>query len=208
MSEKQAKTQTVNRATILAVILSGGAGRRFEGADKGLYLHLGKPLIHWVIEAIAPQVSDVLVCINRNSGAYQKLGYKTVNDQSTTFEGPVAGLVAAIDFIDSNNDLGGIKTILLSSCDSPALPSDYVAVLENAMQANHAAAAVVHDGTRNQNLHCLIHKDAWDRIRDFFNEGGRAMHRLHKIIGTVEVDFSDQAAAFLNINSPSQLIDR
>ena len=215
----------MNDTNIVAVILSGGAGKRFEGADKGLYPHQGKPLIQWVIDAIAPQVCGLLLCVNRNLNEYQTLGYPLISDQSDKREGPLAGLIAAIDFIENTDfieglyssktkdssktkiDPGQISTILLSSCDSPNLPNNYVGLLNEAMQANQALAVVVNDGQRNQNLHCLIHKDAWEIVRQFFTEGGRAMHRLHKTIGTIEVDFSDQADAFLNINSPDQLTE-
>ena len=198
----------MNDKNIFAVILSGGAGKRFNGTDKGLHPYRNKALIQWVIDVIDPQVHNILLCVNRNFDEYEKFGYPIVEDQTKNLEGPLAGLVAAIDFIEANNDFDKINAILLSSCDSPSLPNNYVAVLTKAMGESQARAVVVNDGARNQNLHCLIHRDAWHTVRHFFVEGGRAMHRLHTTIDSIQVDFSKQADAFLNINSPDQISEK
>ena len=59
---------------IAGIILSGGAGTRMGGLDKGLQVYQGKALIKHVIKALAPQTSTIVVCANRNLKAYQELG--------------------------------------------------------------------------------------------------------------------------------------
>ena len=190
---------------ILAIILSGGAGKRFGGADKGLQLYQGQALIQFVIDAIKPQVAEIVICINRNASEYQKLGYATVFDRNKNHQGPIAGIMAAFDFAEQSNGESTFGYALISSCDSPALPAGYVKTLLEKLQENNAAVAVVNDGERNQNLHCLISFNAWDSLRGFYDGGGRAMHRWYQEVDVVAVNFSAQAECFLNINSLAQL---
>ena len=45
---------------ITGVVLAGGLGRRMGGIDKGLQELRGQPLVHWVVERLAPQVDELL----------------------------------------------------------------------------------------------------------------------------------------------------
>lgn len=201
----------------LAIILSGGAGNRFGGKDKGLQRHKDRPLIAWVIDAIHPQVGDLILCINRNRAKYERFSYPVVfddvrnkvlnkaDDTELINQGPLAGVVAAIDFISITRRYAAVDQVLISSCDCPYLPCDYVAKLAMALSHSDNPVAVVNDGQRNQNLHCLIRREALQSLKNFYNSGGRAMHYWHKKVGVTEVDFSSQAGCFLNINLPRQL---
>ena len=80
---------------ITAVILSGGAGTRFGGLDKGLEKYQGRPLIEHVIERVTQQADDIMLCINRNHRQYQGYGYTIVSDPQRSnddFQGPLAGI--------------------------------------------------------------------------------------------------------------------
>ena len=232
---------------ITAVILSGGAGVRLGGVDKGLELFKGKPLIEHVIGNISGQVDDLALCVNRNHQRYKEYGYPLISDSlehknitltKEYYQGPLAGITAAINTISKlnegsstvneesltvneesstvneesstlNKDSSTIKTkqhyMLITPCDSPNLPGDYIAKLSSEMTNSNTSSVVVHDGKRPQNLHCLLHSSAWPSLIDFYQNGGRAMHQWHKKNGSVEVDFSDQAACFLNVNSADML---
>ena len=190
----------------MGVVLSGGAGSRFGGLDKGLQLYNGKHLIQAVLESLQPQVHDVMMCINRNEDQYRRFELISVYDEGSDYEGPLAGIVSAIKYIEENDKLSHIDSMLLSSCDSPALPNNHVAKLADSLSNGGCLSAVVHDGERVQNLHTLIHRQIWPSILSFYSIGGRAMHRWHKEVGSAKVDFSTQADCFLNINSLEDLI--
>lgn len=204
----------ISKHDITAVILSGGAGQRLGGVDKGLEQFKGKALIEHVIDNVSDQVNDVMLCVNRNHDRYKKYGYPLVSDtlenKSTTtikerYQGPLAGITVTLDALDKPLTKNKQHCLLVSPCDSPNLPNDYVAKLTSSMVSNNASSVVVYDGRRTQNLHCLIHSSAWSSLQDFYNEGGRAMHSWHKKNGSVEVNFSDQAAFFLNLNTADML---
>lgn len=67
------------------------------------------------------------------------------------------------------------------------------------------SVAAAHDGARRQNLHCLIQRRAWQDVIDYFESGERAVWQWQNQHKVVEVDFSDQARAFSNINSFNDL---
>ena len=90
--------------SITFAILAGGAATRLGGRDKGLQALEGRPLIAWVIDAVAhmplgpPTGSaietdefEVLIAANRHLDDYARYG-KTVTDRQPGFAGPLAGV--------------------------------------------------------------------------------------------------------------------
>ncbi len=61
-------------AAVTGVILAGGEGRRMGGADKGLQLLNGRPLVQLVLERLRPQVDVLLISANRNLERYAGFG--------------------------------------------------------------------------------------------------------------------------------------
>jgi len=199
-----------NEHKITALLLSGGAGTRLGGCDKGLENHLGKPLIEHVISRISGQADEIIICINRNHEHYSKYGYKVIldegNDQlNLNYQGPLAGITSALRFVIKQQTDFSNHSLLISSCDTPRIPLDYASKLHLSMNDKKATSAVVFDGSRKQNLHCLIKSSAWSSLLDFYDNGGRAMHLWHKKNGSIEVDYSDQAALFSNLNTADLL---
>jgi len=186
-----------------AIILSGGAGTRFNGVDKGLQRYNGKALVEHVIAIIEPQVNELYLCANRNLGDYRALGFKVHSDQQQSYQGPIAGISSALkgSILSSN-----AQQLLISSCDVPYLPSNIKERLQLSLIADSAFdVSVAHDGSRRQNLHCLIKRRVWHSLIDFFDDGGRAMYRWFDQVNTIDSDFSDDASSFLNINTVEQL---
>jgi len=59
---------------ITGVVLAGGRATRWDGRDKGLIAVLGRPMISHVLDALAPQVGQVLISANRNLDEYRAFG--------------------------------------------------------------------------------------------------------------------------------------
>lgn len=212
---------------IIGLILAGGQGQRLGGLDKGLQEYKGRPLIEYVIASLKPQTDNLIISVNRNHSAYQQYDFDLVSDADddgigkapgalqnplqesleTPFQGPLAGLIAAIPLIKNCQQ----DYVLLSSCDSPNLPVDYALKLKHALTSSTAIGAVVHDGKRRQNIHCLLHTEvltsskATKSIQNFYQQGGRALYRWFEQNEIIDVDFSTQANRFLNINTLKQL---
>lgn len=191
-----------NFNSITAIVLAGGKGKRYGGADKGLVIYRGRALVEWVLDALETQVDDLVLSVNRNRQRYQSFGFRTVQDSKNfaAYQGPLAGISAVYLELGcaEQNDY------LISSCDSPHLPDDYVLKLQQALDADFADVAVVHDGERLQHLHCLIAGSAMPSLVDFFAAGGRAMHQWLRQAEITEVDFSQQVDCFANLNFETQ----
>ena len=188
--------------SIMAIVLSGGEGRRVGGMDKGLINLQGQALVERVIERLAPQVDDIVLSVNRNHQEYAKFGYRLIADEANENgrQGPLAGVISALQQYGESADY-----FLICTCDSPHLPEGYVARLKQQLIHSNSLAAVVFDGTAVQNLHCLISAQASASLIDFFTNGGRAMHRWLAQNKVVQVDFSAKADAFANYNTYESL---
>jgi len=185
-------------ARITGVILAGGRASRMGGQDKGLIELQGRPLIAHVIQAVAPQVERLLINANRNLARYRSFGYAVVSDRIPDHPGPLAGMLAALQQSDTD-------CLLTVPCDGPRLPGDLCRRLHTVLREADAEIACVHDGERLHPVYALLRRDLQPVLAAYLEGGGRAVQRWFKERDLVEVDFSDCADRFANINTPEDL---
>lgn len=191
----------VAAADMTGVILAGGRGRRLGGADKGLALFAGRPLVEHAIAALAPQVGDLCISANRNLERYATYGYRVIPDSVAGYAGPLAGLLSAME-------IASTPFVLCVPCDAPAVPADLAARLHAALVRARADLAVAHDGTRLQPLFALLRRALAPALRAYLEEGGREAGRFMRTQAAAIADFSDQPQAFANINTPQAFAQR
>lgn len=175
------------------MVLAGGAARRMDGIDKGLIDVAGKPLARWVAEALRPQVSTLLVSANRNLEHYARLGWPVVEDRFPDYQGPLAGVAAA---------LARARTpwLLISPCDTPLIPDDLGQRLSGALGAAAADVAIAADRTRQHPLHALIPSTAADDLRDYLAGDRRSVIGWLARHRTAVALFDDTPSPFANCN--------
>jgi molybdenum cofactor guanylyltransferase len=183
------------RADITAVILAGGEGRRMGGEDKGLVHLAGCSMVEHVLARIAPQVGRVIINANRNRSSYARLGHPVFSDELNDFQGPLAGVATALAQIDT-------PLLLTLPCDSPTPPADLAQRLYRALQERQADAAVAHDGQRMHPVFALLRRELLASLSDYLLAGDRKMELWLARNRYITVDFSDEADAFANVNSP------
>jgi molybdenum cofactor guanylyltransferase len=183
---------------VSGVILAGGRASRMGGQDKGLLELQARPLIAHVIQVIAPQVDRLLINANRNLAQYRRFGYPVLSDRIPGHAGPLAGMLAALQQSDS-------PYLLSVPCDSPRLPPDLRARLLSAMLEAHAEIACVHDGERLHPVFALLRRDLEMALAAALQQGERGVQRWFRSRKLVEVDFSDCAQCFVNINTAEEL---
>ena len=88
---------------ITGLVLAGGRGSRMGGVDKGLQNHHGIPLALHALLRLQPQVGHLMLNANRNLGAYEAFGAPVWPDATADFPGPLAGVLAGLDWADVNN---------------------------------------------------------------------------------------------------------
>jgi len=168
------------------------------GVDKGLRLLRGRPMVQWVIERFAPQVDEVLINANQNLETYARFGYHVIPDEISGFAGPLAGLQRALS--EARHDL--VATV---PCDSPFLPHDLIARLHAAMAQHGAEVAVARTGDQPHPVFCLCRREVLPGLTAFLAGGGRKIDAWYATLKVAEVPFDDEAAAFSNINTESEL---
>lgn len=181
---------------IAAVILAGGQGRRMGGADKGLVAYRGRPLVEWVLDAVAPQVDELVISANRNVERYAAYGRRVLADRLPGFPGPLAGVLTALEAVSAD-------WLLVVPCDTPHLPHDLAQGLLDAARRAAVPLAVATDGAQVQHT-CFLLRTGWRaQLADFFDQGGRAVRHWQASLPAVQVRFD--AAAFANVNAPDAL---
>ncbi len=187
-------------ARVTGLILAGGRGRRMGGVDKGLQPLRGRPMVAWVLERLAPQVTEVIVNANQNQAEYARLGCRVIGDEIGGFAGPLAGLQAGLK--------ANVHPFLVTvPCDSPFLPLDLVARLHAALIANHADLAVAKTGDQPHPVFSLVRESLAGHLTAFLRGGGRKIDAWYASLKVAEVPFDDQPDAFSNINTPEELAD-
>jgi len=185
---------------IAAVILSGGLARRMNGAEKGLQRLNGKTLIAHIVERLAPQIARIYLNINRSQTEYQTHfpNLPFYGDSLSDFQGPLSGILSGFEHIDS-------EYLLFVPCDTPFLPSDLLKKLSVALVINQAQIAYVHDGERSHPTIALIHRSVAEPLGDYLASGERRLFQFFQTQKSVAVDFSEQTAAFQNMNTFADL---
>ncbi len=126
----------------LGVILAGGLARRMGGGDKTMRRIAGRPILDHVIERFEPQCAALILNANGDPARFTSYGLPVVADDVPDFAGPLAGVLAALDWCAAHHP--GVEWVASVAADCPFLPRDLVARLQAdrlAMQADLAVAA-------------------------------------------------------------------
>ncbi|BAJ00087.1 molybdenum cofactor guanylyltransferase MobA [Shewanella violacea] len=180
-----------------AVILAGGMARRMGGNDKGLVELNSQPMIKHTIDRIKPQVKQILINANRNQTRYAEFGFPVISDEDTGYLGPLAGMITAMANTQADY-------LLVVPCDCPLLPSDLVPRMLAQVEHQGADLAVASDGKREQPVVLLLKPSLRDSMKAFLDAGERKVELWYTKHDRVVTDFSDQANAFVNVNTPEQ----
>lgn len=190
--------ETAPLADVTAVVLAGGRARRMGGEDKGLVSLAGRCMVEYVVDGLRPQVSALLLNANRNQQRYAAItGLRVLADEVGDFSGPLAGMASA---------MAQTETPLLLSvpCDSPLLAPDLATRLRDGIETAGADIAVARDAERMQPVFAMFRTALLDDLRAALVGGERKIDRWYASHRVVEVDFSDRAEMFLNINTPEE----
>ena len=183
---------------VTAVVLAGGRGSRMGGEDKGLVLLAGRPLVHWVIAAVAPQVDALCLSANRHVDRYAAWGYPVFTDAHAGFAGPLAGIESALQRLET-------PLLLCVPCDVPLLPDDLVDRLRRALDDPRIDLAVACGDDRCHPVIALLRQRCLSSLTGFLAAGGRGVAVWQGSLARAEVPFP--GTAFTNVNDAAGLAD-
>lgn len=183
---------------VTGVVLAGGLARRMHNQDKGLLLFRGRPLVSYALQAMTAVSSQVLINANRNINQYSQLGYPVVTDDTNNFDGPLAGVLAAMR-------LAQYPVIIVMPCDSPLLEAKHLNRLLDSLYQNASEIAVAFDGERLHPVFLALKTSLLDSLQAYLQKGERKIDRWLVQHQMIKVDFSDQPEIFTNINTLAEL---
>jgi molybdopterin-guanine dinucleotide biosynthesis protein A len=126
------------------VLLAGGLARRMGGGDKPMRSIGGRTILDRVIARLKPQCDGLVLNANGDPARFAAFGLPVIADTVQDFPGPLAGILAALDWTAANRpDVGWI---LSAATDCPFLPRALVARLQRARIEQNAQLAVASSG--------------------------------------------------------------
>jgi molybdopterin-guanine dinucleotide biosynthesis protein A len=128
----------------LGVLLAGGLARRMGGGDKPMRRIGGRTILEHVIERLVPQCDGLVLNANGDPARFARFGLPVVPDTVEDYPGPLAGVLAALDWTAANRP--GVEWVVSAAGDCPFLPRDLVQRFHSARIAEGAELAVALSG--------------------------------------------------------------
>lgn len=189
---------------VWGVILAGGQARRLGGGDKGLRQLAGQPLVAHVIARIQPQVAGLVLNANGDPARFTEFHLPVVADSIAGFPGPLAGLLAGLDWAAAQAP--AVNWMVSVPADCPFLPRHLVEELAGGLSAGGRAVVATSAG-RLQPVIGLWSVGLRDQLRRAVaEEGMRRMEDWLACCQAATVAFPARTPdAFFNINTPEDL---
>jgi molybdenum cofactor guanylyltransferase len=127
-----------------AVLLAGGLARRMGGGDKPMRRIGDRTILARVIARLKPQCGELILNANGDPARFAEFGLPVIADTVKDFPGPLAGILAALDWTAVNRPEASY--ILSAAADCPFLPRDLVERLMRARAEQDAQLAVASSG--------------------------------------------------------------
>ena len=126
------------------LVLAGGLARRMGGGDKALIRIGGETILQRALARLTPQVDGVVLNANGDLARFAAFGLAVVADSVPDFAGPLAGILAGLDWVAANKP--DIAWVVSVPGDCPFLPRDLVTRLHEACAAENKPLACAHSG--------------------------------------------------------------
>lgn len=129
---------------VLGLILAGGQARRMGGGDKAMLRVGGRTILERVIGSLKPQCAALVLNANGDPARFADLGLTVIGDGIAGFAGPLAGILAGLDWVAANRP--DIETVVSVPADCPFPPGDLVRRLRQARAESGAPLACAASG--------------------------------------------------------------
>lgn len=179
---------------ISGIVLAGGEGKRFNNRDKGFIELNDKPLIEYVINAITPQLDDIVISANRNTSLYSRYADIVIKDDANDFRGPLSGIASSIPHCKH-------EWVLVVPCDMPYFPDGLVDKMAAPITTH--SLSIVRNNDQLQ-LVLLLNVRLYNSIKQALDNNQPRLLEWVKSQDCVVVDFHE-STMFNNINTQEEL---
>ena len=134
------ETAKIAGVRIPGLLLAGGLARRMGGGDKPMRTIGGRTILDRVIARLAPQCDGLILNANGDPARFAAFGLPVIPDGVADFPGPLAGILAGLDWAAANRP--EVQWMLSAAADCPFLPRDLVLRLHRGLVEQDAELAV------------------------------------------------------------------
>jgi len=128
----------------LGLVLAGGQARRMGGGDKALIPIGGAPILDRVHARLKPCCTRVILNANGDPARFAAWGVPVVPDSVPDFPGPLAGILAGLDWAATHAP--ELTWMVSVPGDCPFLPDNLVARLHEAARTENKPLACAQSG--------------------------------------------------------------
>ena len=186
----------------LGLVLAGGLARRMGGGDKARIAIGGVPILERVLKRLAMQCAQVIINANGDPARFADTGLAVVPDSVAGFPGPLAGILAGLDWAAAHHP--DIPDVVSVPGDCPFLPTDLVARLSAARAAAGVPMACARSGDWRHPVVALWPVRLRENLRHaLVEEDLRKIEIWTARHGIVTVDWpTEPIDPFFNVNTP------
>lgn len=193
-------------AATLGVLLAGGLARRMGGGDKPLRTIGGRTILEHVVARLEPQCAGLIVNANGDPARFAQTGLPVVADDVPGFAGPLAGILAALDWAAANRP--ELEWVASVAADTPFIPRDFVSRLHAARMAAGVPLACAESGGRTHPVNGLWRVDLREDLRHaLVIEDMRKIDRWTARHGVAHAGWpTEPIDPFFNANTPEDIV--
>lgn len=186
---------------VSAVILAGGANKRFNGKTKANIQISGVRIIARTIKVLHEIFNDIIIVTNTPDEFKGYKHYTIVPDEIKNV-GPLGGIHAALQV--AKND-----SVFVFASDMPCISSNLVKKHIEFYNKRKCDAAIPRINDSKEPLHSIYHTRIFDKLNEFLT--GADKYSIENFIKDLNVryhnleDVEEYRKAFININSPKDL---
>ncbi len=189
----------------LGVLLAGGLARRMGGGDKPLRTIRGRTILERASERLYGQCDGLILSANGDPARFAATGLAVVSDDVPGFAGPLAGVLAALDWAAANRP--ELEWIARAAAETPFLPRYYVARLHAAREAAGTPLACARSGSQAHPVNALWRIALREDLRHaLVVEDLRKIDRWTARHGVAHADWAvEPVDPFFNANTPEDV---
>jgi molybdenum cofactor guanylyltransferase len=192
----------VNIPPTLGLVLAGGLARRMGGGDKARIKIGGCTILERALSCLVPQCTSVIINANGDPARFADTGRPVVPDSVPDFAGPLAGILAGLDWAAAHAPQ--IEWLLSAPGDCPFLPRDLLARLHEARIGAGTPLACARSGEWRHPVVALWPVALRDDLHRALTEEG--LHKIEIWTARHGIAIADWPAEpvdpFFNVNTP------
>jgi molybdopterin-guanine dinucleotide biosynthesis protein A len=189
------------KQNITAVILAGGANKRFHGKTKANIQISGVRIIARTVKILHEIFDDIIIVTNTPEEFKGYKHFKLVPDEIKNV-GPLGGIQAAFKVADHD-------AVFVFASDMPCISSELIKKHIEFYKKRRCDAAIPRINDFKEPLHAIYHKRVGDQLTEFLKSANK--YSIENFIKDINVRYHNlddtecNRMAFMNINTPEDL---